>query len=102
MSRDRLRIRPRAALATAGACAVFLAFAGTTGAQEQEPPPDTPVVTAPKRFLPAAGELVLLEIAPWAYDRYVSKEDFARISWSTVKANFKAGFGYDSDTFNVN
>ena len=69
---------------------------------EQKPPDETPVVTAPKRFLPAAGELILLEIGPWAFNRYVTKEDFAYISWETVKANFKAGFGYDSDTFNVN
>ena len=77
---------------------------GASAAQEepQEAPPETPVVTAPKRFLPAAGELILLEIAPWACDRYVSKEDIARNSYRTVKANFKAGFGYDSDTFNVN
>jgi hypothetical protein len=91
-------------LATAALCAGFLAMTGASAAQEQpqESPAETPVVTAPKRFLPAAGELILLEIAPWAFDRYVSKEDFARISVKTVKANFKAGFGYDSDTFNVN
>jgi len=69
---------------------------------EQKPPEKTPVLTAPKWFLPAAGELILLEIGPWAFNRYVTKEDFAYISWKTVKANFRAGFGYDSDTFNVN
>ena len=62
-----------------------------------------PVATVfPKRFLTAAGEIVLLEIGPWAFDRYVDKEDFARISWATVRQNFRTGFKYDSDHFNIN
>jgi hypothetical protein len=67
-----------------------------------------PIATAPvapvghKRFLSAAGELVLLEVGPWAFDRYVLKEDFAYISWDTIRENFHTGFQYDSDTFKVN
>lgn len=60
--------------------------------QAQEKPPDeTPVITAPKRFLPAAGELILLEIGPWAFNRYVTKEDFAYISWETELSRIPAG-----------
>src|SRR5438067_1539878 len=55
-----------------------------------------------KRFLAAAGEVVLLEVGPWAFDRYVTKEDFAFISTRTIHNNFKTGFKYDSDTFSVN
>ncbi|HET9794744.1 MAG TPA: DUF3943 domain-containing protein [Thermoanaerobaculia bacterium] len=55
-----------------------------------------------KHFWTAAGEMALLEAGPWAFDRYVLDEEFARISWHTVSENFKSGFGYDSDTFNVN
>jgi hypothetical protein len=55
-----------------------------------------------KHFWTAAAELALLEAGPWAFDRYVLDEDFARISWHTVSENFKNGFGYDEDTFNVN
>ncbi|HET7453719.1 MAG TPA: DUF3943 domain-containing protein [Thermoanaerobaculia bacterium] len=55
-----------------------------------------------KHFWLAAGEMVLLEAGPWAFDRYVLNEDFARISVDTVRENFHQGFGYDSDTFNVN
>ena len=56
----------------------------------------------PKRFLAAAGEVLLLEVAPWAYDRYVSKEDFAFISFETIKHNFQTGFHYDRDHFTIN
>ena len=61
-------------------------------------------VTEPrqKRFWPAAGEVVLLEVVPWAFDRYVLKEDFAYISFDTIKQNFKTGFKYDSDHFLTN
>jgi len=55
-----------------------------------------------KYFFAAAGELVLLEVVPWAFDRYVTKEDFAYISTETIKQNFKTGFKYDSDHFDVN
>ncbi|HEY1435483.1 MAG TPA: DUF3943 domain-containing protein, partial [Thermoanaerobaculia bacterium] len=54
------------------------------------------------RFLTAAAELALLEFLPWAYDRYITDADYARISWHTVSENFKAGFGFDSDHFNIN
>ena len=56
----------------------------------------------PKHFWTAAGEIALLEAGPWAFDRYVLDEGFARISLHTVGENFKRGFGYDRDTFNVN
>ena len=64
-------------------------------------PSDSP---KPRRhhFWTAAGELALLEAGPWAFDRYVLDEDFARISMHTVRENFRRGFGFDHDTFNVN
>jgi len=64
--------------------------------------PAPPVQTAPKRFFTAAGEVALLEVGPWAFNRYVTKEDFAYISFDTIKTNFKNGFDYDSDTFTIN
>jgi hypothetical protein len=72
--------------------------------QSTFPPPDTPPVATvyPRRFIPAAGELVLLEVLPWAFNRYVTKEDFARISFVTIKKNFQTGFKYDSDDFKIN
>jgi hypothetical protein len=72
-------------------------------AMPQAAPPGVPVASPPpKRFALAASELALLEVLPWAYNRYIADEDFARISWHTVSENFKAGFGFDSDHFNVN
>ena len=55
-----------------------------------------------KRFWLAAGEIALTEALPWVYNRYIAKEDFARISWQTVEANYKAGFGFDEDHFSTN
>jgi hypothetical protein len=68
--------------------------------QAAENPP--PVATQPKRFLPAATGVVLLEVLPWAFDRYVNKEGFSYISFETIKQNFKTGFKYDRDAFRVN
>ena len=58
--------------------------------------------TPPERFFTAAGEIALIELLPWAYDRYATKEDFAFISTESVKENFRSGFGYDRDAFNMN
>jgi hypothetical protein len=55
-----------------------------------------------KHFLGAVGEVVLLEVGPWAFDRYVAKYDFAFISTETIKNNFKTGFKYDRDNFKIN
>ena len=56
----------------------------------------------PTRFFTAVGEVVLVELLPWSYDRYVAQDDFAFISAASVRENFKAGFGYDRDAFNIN
>jgi opacity protein-like surface antigen len=56
----------------------------------------------PEHFLTAAGEIALVELLPWGFDRYVTQEDFAFISLRSVKENFKNGFGYDRDSFNIN
>jgi hypothetical protein len=61
-----------------------------------------PVATAPRRFLAAAGEVVLLEVLPWGFYRYLDKDDSARISWATIRQNFRTGFKYDRDHFRVN
>ena len=66
------------------------------------PPAGSAEEAAPSQFLPAAGELVLLELLPWTYNRYVAKADFARIGLATVSENFATGFTYDRDAFNTN
>jgi len=88
-------------------------FARAQAAAQETPPPPSPQPTVtpvpeqpgpppPKRFFAAAGELGLLEVLPWAFDRYVLKEDYAHISWHTVSHNYHTGFVYDRDDFNTN
>jgi len=71
-------------------------------ADSEQGQPELVRTGGPKRFFAAAGEVILLEIAPWAYDRYVSEEDFAFISFETIKHNFQTGFHYDRDHFTIN
>ncbi len=52
-----------------------------------------------KRFWAAAGGVVFFDVVPWAFNRYVTKAEFAYISMNTFRANVTAGFGYDRDSF---
>jgi hypothetical protein len=52
-----------------------------------------------RRFWAAAGSVVFFDVVPWAFNRYVSKAEFAYISMDTFRANLTAGFGYDRDSF---
>lgn len=74
------------------------------GASEQEKTPSVETVRegGTKHFFRAAGELALLEVGPWAFDRYVRRYDFAFISAHTVSENFKTGFQFDHDDFSTN
>lgn len=38
----------------------------------------------------------------WAFNRYVANEEFARISMSSIRHNFKTGFVWDNDRFSTN
>ena len=66
--------------------------------------PDTADVTLlqKKNFWRAAGETFGLNMALWAFDRYVLKGHYAYISWETIKANFKHGFEWDDDHLHTN
>ena len=64
-------------------------------------PSDSPK-PRPKHFWTAAGEIALLEAGPWAFDRYVSDEPYARISLHSVNENLKAGPEFDRDHFSIN
>src|SRR5947208_2199925 len=44
-----------------------------------------------KKFGRAAGELMLAEVIPWTFDRYVANKDYARIAWKTVGHNLNPG-----------
>ncbi len=68
-----------------------------------DPPPSAaaPGKAKPKRrWWLAAGELAALELIPWAHDRYLQNEEYARISWQSVEDNFHAGLTLtDRDKF---
>lgn len=53
-------------------------------------------------FWRAAAETFGLNMGLWAFDRYIQKGDFAYISWSTIKENFKHGFEWDDDYLGTN
>jgi hypothetical protein len=78
------------------------AFPASSPRPAVTPPSNAVTAPRPKHFFTAAAEWLALEIGPWAWDRYVANEDFARISIATVRQNFKTGFQYDSDHFRVN
>jgi hypothetical protein len=46
--------------------------------------------------------VTLLEAGIWAFDRYVTKQDYAFISLETIKKNFHSGFQFDPDHFAIN
>ena len=52
-----------------------------------------------RRFWAAAGSVAFFDVVPWAFNRYVTKAEFAYISVDTFRANVTAGFGYDRDSF---
>ena len=55
------------------------------------------------RYAAAAGLTVGLNVvAYWVPVKYIFKEDYADISWDTVKQNFETGFVVDNDFFKTN
>src|ERR1700742_4824884 len=59
--------------------------------------------TPKKNFGNAALDFGLAELTPWVFDRYVTKKDYARISWKTVGHNLNPGsWEFDNDPFQTN
>lgn len=50
----------------------------------------------------AAAEVFLLELLPWAVNRYVTRDDFAMVTADSIKANFATGYTYDHDSISTN
>lgn len=55
-----------------------------------------------KNYLKAAAESFGLNLAVNGFDRYAMNEDFAKISWSSIKHNIDYGFVWDNDQFSTN
>lgn len=58
--------------------------------------------TEEKNYLLPAIEVVGLNLTVWSYSEYITKRDFADISWNSVKNNFETGFVWDNDRFLMN
>ena len=56
----------------------------------------------PKRPWRAIGKTIDVNLAVWGFDHFIMNEDFADISWQTIKSNFQTGFGWDNDKFVTN
>lgn len=67
-------------------------------------PPDSADVERleQKHFWRASGTVVGFNAGLWAFDRYVRKGDFARISLNSVKRNLTSGFKWDNDNLGDN
>lgn len=55
-----------------------------------------------KAFWRASAETVGFNIGLWAFDRYVLDGHYARISWHSIKENFRHGFEWDNDHLHTN
>lgn len=55
-----------------------------------------------KSFWRASAETFGFNIGLWAFDRYVLDGHYARISWNTIKENFRHGFEWDNDHLHTN
>lgn len=55
-----------------------------------------------KDYLGAALETIGINVAVWAWDRYIGRRGFANISFKTVHKNFKDGYAWDTNSFLCN
>ncbi len=60
-------------------------------------------VVPKKRFWPASGELLLVELIPWSYNRYIRKAEFAKISFESIWHNMQfKNWEWDDNKFSTN
>lgn len=50
----------------------------------------------------AAAEAFGINVLVQSFDRFILNEDFAKISWSSIRHNIKNGFVWDNDQFSTN
>jgi hypothetical protein len=56
-----------------------------------------------KRFWRAAGELMLVQLVPFCYNKYVRDAEFANISWESIGYNLKfSNWEWDDNSFTTN
>lgn len=56
-----------------------------------------------KKFWRASGELMLVQVLPWAFNYYVRDAEFAHISWESIKYNLEfSSWEWDDNSFTTN
>jgi hypothetical protein len=55
-----------------------------------------------KRFGVAVGELVIVELIPWAISKWITQPGWANVGWQSWWSNIQKGFEYDGDNFLTN
>jgi hypothetical protein len=56
-----------------------------------------------KRFIRATGELVITELLPWSFNRFVRKAEFAKVSFKSIGHNLKpSSWEWDDNNFKTN
>lgn len=62
---------------------------------------DVPVLK--KNFMRAAGGLLLVEVIPWSYSYFITKTDFAKVSFKSLKRHIPlSSWKWDNDGFTTN
>jgi len=59
-------------------------------------------INSEKNYLIPAVEVIGLNLFVGAFNAYVTNEDFAKISFQTIKDNFESGFVWDEDNYLIN
>lgn len=55
-----------------------------------------------KKPLLAIGEVLVINMGVWAFDRYIADQDFAHVTPRSIQRNFKKGFVWDDDIIATN
>jgi len=56
-----------------------------------------------KRFWRASGELLLTELMPWTYNRFIRKAEFAKVNFKSIGNNLKpSSWEWDDNNFQTN
>lgn len=92
-----------AARASVVLCALLAGAAGDaasqTAAADSTP---QPFCCQEKHFWVAAGELVALQVLPWYFNRHVSDDTTAALSFTSWRRNIQRGFEWDNNGFPTN
>lgn len=56
-----------------------------------------------KRFWRSSAELIVTELLPWSYNRFVRKAEFAKVSFKSIASNLKpSNWEWDDNNFKTN